>query len=145
MALYGIPRSHGIFLLAQGAARRTSDPREPCSLSGGIRPFTFTPAPALLRPFFMPGRENNSEPCMPLIIRSYASAARSSGNTRLIDRTPASALKCLLRPNTLGSTIAGLIHGEGKRLIAQVVGNFAGTLALERDLCDSVGAGCPSR
>jgi hypothetical protein len=63
----------------------------------------------------------------------------------VIDRMPVSALKCLLRPKTLGSTIAGLIHRVGKRLIAQVVGNFAGVSALEPDLCASVGAGSPSR
>ena len=37
-----------------------------------------------------------------------------------------------------------VIRREGKHLIAQVVGNFAGMFALEPDLCASVGAGSPS-
>lgn len=36
-----------------------------------------------------------------------------------------------------------VIRREGKHLIAQVVGNFAGMFALEPDLCASVGAGSP--
>ncbi len=89
----------------------------------------------------MPGRENNSEPC----IAAHHQVVRLCGALErehlVIDRMPVRALKCLLRPNTLGSMIAGLIHREGKRLIAQVVGNFAGMFALEPDLCARVGAG----
>ena len=33
-----------------------------------------------------------------------------------------------------------VIRREGKHLLAQVVGNFAGMFALEPDLCASVGA-----
>ena len=73
----------------------------------------------------MPGRENNSEPC----IAAHHQVVRFCGALErehlVIDRMPVRALKCLLRHNTIGSTIAGLIHHEGKRFIAQVVGNFA--------------------
>ena len=60
--------------------------------------------------FFMPGRENNSEPCIAAhhqVVRLCSALEREH---LVIARMPASALKCLLRPNTPGSTIAGLIH-----------------------------------